>query len=386
MHNIYLDYAATTPVDKRVAKAMWHCLTADDLFGNAASEHQYGAQAQALIATARQQVAELINADSNEIIFTSGATEANNLAIKGVARHYQTSGKHIITSKIEHKSVLESCAQLAAEGFEITYLTPNKNGVIDVAELIAAVRDDTILISVMYVNNETGAIQNIPAIAEFAQSKQIILHVDAVQAIGKFIIDLKALPINLLSLSAHKIYGPKGIGALFIRNTPKIRLQAQMHGGGHEFNLRSGTLPTHQIVGMGMACNIAQQQLPKDNLRINQLRHQLWTGIQELPAVYLNTDLNNSVSNILNVSFGLVQGEALQMALHELAVSSGAACTSANLEPSYVLHAMGVADELAQSAIRFSLGRMTTEKEIKAAIKIVRENVMKLREISPLTM
>jgi cysteine desulfurase len=382
---IYMDYAATTPMDPRVAEKMMQYLTPDGEFGNPASRsHAYGWNAEAAVEEARKQVAALVNADPKEIIWTSGATESDNLAIKGVAHFYAKKGKHVITCKTEHKAVLDSCRQLEREGFEVTYLDPEASGLIDLAKLAAAIRDDTILISIMHVNNELGVIQDIEAIGDLARAKGIVFHVDAAQSAGKVPIDLATLKVDLMSFSGHKIYGPKGIGALYVRRKPRVRLEAQMHGGGHERGMRSGTLATHQIVGMGEAFRIAREEMAADNARIGQLRDRLLAGVQDLEEVYINGDMAHSVPNILNISFNYVEGESLIMALKDIAVSSGSACTSASLEPSYVLRALGRNDELAHSSIRFSIGRFTTEEEIDYAVAHVREAIAKLRELSPL--
>ena len=381
----YMDYAATTPMDPRVAKKMMEFLTTDGEFGNPASRsHAFGWNAETAVEEARKHVADLVNANPKEIIWTSGATESDNLAIKGAAHFYSKKGKHIITSKTEHKAVLDSCRQLEREGFEVTYLDPESNGLIDLSKLEAAIRDDTILISIMHVNNELGVIQDIEAIGELARSKGIIFHVDAAQSAGKVDIDLSKLKVDLMSFSAHKIYGPKGMGALFVRRKPRIRLEAQMHGGGHERGMRSGTLATHQIVGMGEAFRIAKEDMAKDKAHITALRDKLYNGLKDMEEVYINGDMAHGVPNILNISFNYVEGESLIMALKDIAVSSGSACTSASLEPSYVLRALGRSDELAHSSIRFSFGRFTTEEEIDYAISHVREAIEKLRELSPL--
>ncbi|WP_334515683.1 IscS subfamily cysteine desulfurase [Pectobacterium cacticida] len=377
---IYLDYSATTPVDPRVAEKMMQCLTLDGTFGNPASRsHRYGWQAEEAVDIARNHVAELVGADPREIVFTSGATEADNLAIKGAANFYQNNGKHIITSKTEHKAVLDSCHYLEQHGFDVTYLTPQRNGIIDLSELEAALREDTILVSIMHVNNEIGVVQDITAIGEICRSRGILFHVDATQSVGKIPIDLTQIGVDLMSFSGHKIYGPKGIGALYVRRKPRIRLEAQMHGGGHERGMRSGTLPVHQIVGMGEAYRIAKEEMAAEVARLSTLRDRLWNGINTIEGVYLNGDIEQRVSTILNVSFNGVDGESLIMALKDLAVSSGSACTSASLEPSYVLRALGLSDELAHSAIRFSLGRYTTEEEIDYAIALVRKVIDRLR-------
>ncbi|WP_368192177.1 IscS subfamily cysteine desulfurase [Aeromonas sp. s8] len=382
---IYLDYSATCPVDPRVAEKMMQCLTMDGLFGNPASRsHRFGWQAEEAVDLARNQVAELIGADPREIVFTSGATESNNLAIKGVAHFYASKGKHIITSKTEHKAVLDTCRQLEREGFEVTYLEPMPNGLFTIEMIENAMRDDTILVSIMHVNNEIGVVQNIAAIGDLCRSRKILLHVDAVQSVGKIPVDVEALKVDLLSVSAHKVYGPKGIGALFVRRKPRVRLEAQMHGGGHERGMRSGTLPTHQIVGMGEAFRIAKEEMVSEGERILALRQRLWNGIKDIEAVYINGDLEQRVPGNLNVSFAYVEGESLIMALKDLAVSSGSACTSASLEPSYVLRALGLNDELAHSSIRFSMGRFTTEEEIDYAVKLIRDSIGRLREMSPL--
>ena len=382
---IYLDYSATTPVDPRVAEKMMQCLTVDGIFGNPASRsHRFGWQAEEAIDIARNQIADLIGADPREIVFTSGATEADNLALKGVANFYQKKGKHIITSKTEHKAILDTCRQLEREGFEVTYLAPKSDGLIDLKELEAAMRDDTILVSIMHVNNEIGVVQDIAAIGELCRSKGIIYHVDATQSVGKLPIDLSKLKVDLLSLSAHKVYGPMGIGALYVRRKPRIRLEAQMHGGGHERGMRSGTLAVHQIVGMGEAYRILKEEMADETKRLNELRLRLWNGIKDIEEVYINGSLEHTAPNILNVSFNYVEGESLMMALKDLAVSSGSACTSASLEPSYVLRALGLTDELAHSSIRFSLGRFTTEEEIDYAIEQIHSAIGRLRDLSPL--
>ncbi|UCB30248.1 IscS subfamily cysteine desulfurase [Duffyella gerundensis] len=381
---IYFDYAATTPVDPRVAEKMMQCLTLDGTFGNPASRsHRYGWQAEEAVDVARNQVADLIGADPREIVFTSGATEANNLAIKGAASFYQSKGRHIITSLTEHKAVLDTCEQLEREGFSVTWLTPQPNGLIDLQQLTAAFRDDTVLVSIMHVNNETGVIQDIAAIGEMCRARGVLYHVDATQSVGKLPIDLTALPVDLMSFSAHKVYGPKGIGALYVRRQPRIRLDAQIHGGGHERGMRSGTLPVHQIVGMGEAYRIARETMPEEMARLRTLRDRLWQGLSQLEAVTLNGDLQHSAATVLNVSFGYVDGESLIMALKDLAVSSGSACTSASLEPSYVLRAMGLNEELAHSSIRFSLGRYSSEEEIDYAIALIAKSLMRLRAHSP---
>ncbi|BCK18179.1 IscS subfamily cysteine desulfurase [Vibrio cholerae] len=382
---IYLDYSATCPVDPRVAEKMVQYMTMDGTFGNPASRsHRYGWQAEEAVDTAREQIAALLNADPREIVFTSGATESDNLAIKGVAHFYNKQGKHIITSKTEHKAVLDTMRQLEREGFEVTYLDPESNGLIDLAKLEAAMRDDTILVSIMHVNNEIGVVQDIAAIGELCRSRKVVFHVDAAQSAGKVVIDVQEMKVDLISLSAHKAYGPKGIGALYVRRKPRIRLEAQMHGGGHERGFRSGTLPTHQIVGMGEAFRIAKEELQQDYDHALKLRNRLLDGIKDMEAVTINGDLEQRVPHNLNVSFAFVEGESLLMALKDLAVSSGSACTSASLEPSYVLRALGLNDELAHSSIRFSFGRFTTEAEIDYAIELIRVAVDKLRAMSPL--
>jgi cysteine desulfurase len=383
---IYLDYSATTPVDPRVAKTMCRYLTMEDgLFGNAASRsHQYGWDAEEAIETARRNVAELIGANPKEIVWTSGATESDNLAIKGAAQFYAKKGKHIITSKTEHKAVLDTCRHLEREGFEVTYLDPEQDGLIDLGKLEAAMRDDTILVSIMHVNNEIGVIQDVKAIGELCRSKKILFHVDAAQSAGKVTIDVEDMKIDLLSLSAHKVYGPKGIGALYVRRKPRVRLEAQMHGGGHERGMRSGTLATHQIVGMGEAFRIAREEMATENERLRMLRDRLLAGVQDIEEVYINGDLERRVPHNLNISFNFVEGESLMMALSELAVSSGSACTSASLEPSYVLRALGRPDELAHSSLRFSIGRFTTEADIDRTVELLHQKIGKLRELSPL--
>ncbi|XBC39741.1 MAG: IscS subfamily cysteine desulfurase [Buchnera aphidicola (Chaetogeoica yunlongensis)] len=382
---IYLDYAATTPVEPEVVKKMIKYLTKEGEFGNSASRsHQFGWKAEEAIDIARNQIANLIHVDSREIIFTSGATESNNLAIKGIAEFYQQKGKHIITCKTEHKAVLDTCRYLENKGFKITYLTPLKNGLIDLNKLKKNINKNTILVSIMHVNNETGIIQNIYEISKICKLKKIFFHVDAAQSIGKLNLNLKELKIDLMSLSSHKVYGPKGIGGLYVRRQPRVRLSAQIHGGGHERGMRSGTLPVHQIVGMGIAFDIAKKKINEDYNRIKKLRNYLWDGIKNIEEVYLNSNIENSVPHILNVSFNYVEGESLIMALKNLAVSSGSACTSASLEPSYVLRALGLKDELAHSSIRFSLGRFTTQKEIDYTIKAVHKSITHLRNLSPL--
>ncbi len=382
---IYLDYSATTPADPRVAEKMAHYLTLDGVFGNPASRsHPFGWAAEEAVDEARANVAALVNADPKEIVWTSGATESDNLAIKGVAHFHQRKGKHIVTCKTEHKAVLDTCRQLEREGFEITYLDPEADGLIDINKIEAALRDDTILVSIMHVNNEIGVIQDIAAIGELTRSRNILFHVDAAQSAGKVAIDLQTLKVDLMSFSAHKIYGPKGMGALYVRRKPRVRIEAQMHGGGHERGMRSGTLAVHQIVGMGEAFRIAQQEMAEEHARVLALRNRLWHGLKEMEEVYLNGDLTHRVAGNLNVSFNFVEGESMIMALKDIAVSSGSACTSSSLEPSYVLRAIGRNDELAHSSIRFSIGRFTTEEEIDYTIELVKSKVGKLREMSPL--
>jgi cysteine desulfurase len=382
---IYMDYAATTPVDPRVAEKMMQYLTPDGIFGNPASRsHKFGWQAEEAVDIARNQIADLIGADSREIVFTSGATEADNLAIKGAAHFNQAKGKHIITCKTEHKAVLDTCRQLEREGYEVTYLTPESDGILDLDKLAEAIRSDTTVVSIMHVNNETGVIQDIEKIGEMCRERGIVFHVDATQSVGKLPIDVANLQVDLMSFSGHKIYGPKGIGGLYVRRKPRVRIEAQMHGGGHERGMRSGTLPVHQIVGMGEAYHIAKQEMATEMPRLLALKNRLWNGLKDIEEVYLNGSLEHSVPNILNVSFAYIEGESLMMALKDLAVSSGSACTSASLEPSYVLRALGLNDELAHSSIRFSLGRFTTEEEIDYVIKLIKQSIGKLRDLSPL--
>ncbi|OCG49695.1 cysteine desulfurase IscS [Gilliamella sp. Choc5-1] len=382
---IYMDYAATTPVDPRVAEKMMQYLTPDGIFGNPASRsHKFGWQAEEAVDIARNQIADLIGADSREIVFTSGATEADNLAIKGAAHFNQAKGKHIITCKTEHKAVLDTCRQLEREGYEVTYLTPESDGILDLDKLATAMRSDTTVVSIMHVNNETGVIQDIEKIGEMCRERGIVFHVDATQSVGKLSIDLTKLKVDLMSFSGHKIYGPKGIGGLYVRRKPRVRIEAQMHGGGHERGMRSGTLPVHQIVGMGEAYHIAKEVMATEMPRLLALKNRLWNGLKDIEEVYLNGSLEHSVPNILNVSFAYIEGESLMMALKDLAVSSGSACTSASLEPSYVLRALGLNDELAHSSIRFSIGRFSTEEEIDYVIKLVKQSIGKLRDLSPL--
>lgn len=380
---IYLDYSATTPMDPRVVEAMLPYLT--EKFGNPASRsHQYGWDAEAAVENARAEVAALVHADPKEIVWTSGATEANNLAIKGAANFYQGKGKHLITLKTEHKAVLDTMRELERQGFEVTYLDVLPNGLVDMAALEAALRPDTILVSIMAVNNEIGVIQPIAQIGELLRSKGILFHVDAAQATGKIDIDLSTLKVDLMSFSAHKTYGPKGIGALYVRRKPRVRLEAQMHGGGHERGMRSGTLATFLIVGMGEAFRLARLEMNEENKRIQALRDRLYKGLSDMPEIYVNGDLEHRVPHNLNVSFAYVEGESLIMAVRDIAVSSGSACTSASLEPSYVLRALGLTDELAHSSIRFSIGRFTTEEEIDYTVDLLHKQIGRLREMSPL--
>ncbi|GAC33599.1 IscS subfamily cysteine desulfurase [Paraglaciecola polaris] len=382
---IYLDYSSTTPVDPRVAAKMAECLTNEGNFGNPASRsHRFGWVAEEAVDVARNQIADLINADPREIVFTSGATESNNLAIKGAAHFYGKKGKHLITVKTEHKAVLDTCRQLEREGFEVTYLDPEPNGLVDIEKFTAAIRPDTILATVMHVNNEIGVIQDIAALGEVCRERKVLFHVDAAQSTGKVAIDLQNLKVDMMSFSAHKSYGPKGIGALYVSRKPRVRLEAQMHGGGHERGMRSGTMATHQIVGMGEAFHLAKVEMATENDRILMLRNRLWDGIKDIEAVYINGDIEQRVAANLNVSFAFVEGESLIMALKDMAVSSGSACTSASLEPSYVLRALGLNDELAHSSIRFTIGRFTTEAEIDHVISVVRNAIDKLRDMSPL--
>ncbi|MDX1914312.1 MAG: IscS subfamily cysteine desulfurase [Methylophilus sp.] len=381
---IYLDYSATTPVDPRVAAKMIPFLTEN--FGNPASRsHSFGWTAEKAVEEAREEVAKLVNADPREIVWTSGATESNNLAIKGAAHFYSaTKGKHVITVATEHKAVIDPVRELEREGFEATFLQPEPNGLIDLEKFKAAIRPDTVLASVMFVNNEIGVIQDIEAIGNICRENNIIFHVDSAQATGKVAIDLEKLPVDLMSFSAHKTYGPKGIGALYVRRKPRIRIEAQMHGGGHERGMRSGTLATHQIVGMGEAFRIAREEMATENERIRMLRDRLLKGLQEIDEVYVNGDLEHRVPHNLNISFNFVEGESLIMAVKDIAVSSGSACTSASLEPSYVLRALGRSDELAHSSIRFSIGRFTTEEDVDYTINLMKSKIGKLRELSPL--
>ncbi|MEN9471979.1 MAG: hypothetical protein RLZZ495_68 [Pseudomonadota bacterium] len=380
---IYMDYSATSPCDQRVVDAMVPWLRGH--FGNPASRsHAWGWEAEKAVENARTQVADLIGADPREIVWTSGATESNNLAIKGAAHFYQSRGKHIITVKTEHKAVLDTCRELERQGFEVTYLDVQEDGLVNLEAFQAAIRPDTILASVMFVNNEIGVIQDVAALGAICRSKNIIFHVDAAQATGRVPFDLSKLPIDLMSLTAHKIYGPKGIGALFVRRKPRVRLEAQMHGGGHERGMRSGTLPTHQIVGMGEAYRIAKEEMEVENTRIRALHERMWMGLQGIEQVFLNGHATQRVPHNLNMSFNYVEGESLMMGIKGLAVSSGSACTSASLEPSYVLRALGRSDELAHSSLRMTIGRWTTEAEIDYAIETIKTNVAKLRDLSPL--
>jgi len=382
---IYFDYASTTPADPRVVKKMQECLSLDGNFGNPASRsHSFGWKAEEATEEARSNVASLVNCDPREIVWTSGATESDNLAIKGSARFNKSKGNHIITSKVEHKAVLDSCRQLEREGFEISYLNPNSNGIITPEMVVNSITDKTILVSLMHINNEIGVINDIESIGKITREKGIIFHVDAAQSTGKLPIDLSKLEIDLMSFSAHKTYGPKGIGAMYARRKPRVRLEAQIHGGGHERGMRSGTLATHQIVGMGEAFRIAKEDMFEDNIRIKSLRDKFWEGLKDMEEVYLNGDPEHRAAGFLNVSFNYVEGESLIMALKDIAVSSGSACTSASLEPSYVLRAIGLKDELAHSSIRFAIGRFTTEEEIEYTIGLVRNAVEKLRQLSPL--
>ncbi|MDD2768341.1 MAG: IscS subfamily cysteine desulfurase [Methylococcus sp.] len=380
---VYFDYSATTPVDPRVAEKMIPFLTEN--FGNPASRsHSFGWTAEQAVENAREEVAKLVNADPREIVWTSGATESDNLAIKGAAEFYQTKGRHLITVKTEHKAVLDTMRELESAGFEVTYLEPLDNGLLDLEALKAAIRPDTSLVSVMHVNNEIGVIQDITAIGQICRERGVLFHVDAAQSTGKVEIDLEKLPVDLMSFSAHKTYGPKGIGALYVRRKPRIRLKAQMHGGGHERGLRSGTLAAHQIVGMGEAFRIAREEMAAENARIRSLRDRLLAGLKDMEEVFVNGDLEQRVPHNLNISFNYVEGESLMMAIKDLAVSSGSACTSASLEPSYVLRALGRSDELAHSSIRFTLGRYTTAEDVDFAISLIKDKVARLRDLSPL--
>jgi len=384
---IYLDYAATTPMDERVAQKMMQYMTKDGIFGNPASRsHKFGWEAEEAVDIARNQIADLIGADAREIVFTSGATESDNLAIKGAAHFYQTKGKHIITVKTEHKAVLDTCRQLEREGFEVTYLDPEEDGLLDLEKFKAAIRPDTILVSVMHVNNEMGVIQDIAAIGEICRANKIIFHVDATQSVGKVPVNVHELKVDLMSFSSHKLYGPKGIGGLYVCRKPRVRLEAIIHGGGHERGMRSGTLPVHQIVGMGEAYRIAKEEMTEEMARLTKLRDRLYNGFKDIEEVYVNGSMEpgKRVGSNLNIRFNFVEGESLMMALRDIAVSSGSACTSASLEPSYVLRAIGRDDELAHSSIRFTLGRWTTEEEIDYTIELVKKAIVKLRDLSPL--
>jgi cysteine desulfurase len=381
----YMDYSATTPVDHRVAEKMAECLSIEGTFGNPASRsHYYGWQAEAAVDKARKQVADLVGADPKEIVWTSGATESNNLALKGIAHFYKKRGNHIITLKTEHNAILDTCRQLEREGFEVTYMSPLPSGLLDIEELKATIREDTILASFMHVNNEIGVIQDLQVIGDICRERKVFFHVDASQSVGKLPINLTELPVDLMSFSAHKIYGPKGMGALYVSRKPRVRLEAQMHGGGHERGMRSGTLATHQIVGMGEAFAIAQEMMADEEVRTRRLRDRLYAGFSDMEEVKVNGDMEQRIGNNLNISFNHVEGESLMMAINGIAVSSGSACTSASLEPSYVLRAIGLPDELSASSIRFSVGRFTTEEDVDNAITLVRQKVEKLRELSPL--
>ena len=382
---IYLDYSSTTPVDPRVAAKMSECLTKEGVFGNPASRsHSFGWESEKLIDEARGHVAKLIKANKKEIVWTSGATESDNLAIKGAAHFYKEKGNHLITLTTEHKAVLDTMRHLETEGFEVTYMNPKDNGLVDIDELKSLIKPTTTVISIMHVNNEIGVIQDLETIGKICRDNKIVFHVDAAQSPGKVDIDVDKYNIDLLSLSAHKVYGPKGIGALYVRRKPRIRLQPQMHGGGHERGFRSGTLPTHQVVGMGEAFKIAEEEMESDNKRISILRDKLWNGLNSIEEIYLNGDMDQRIPGNLNVSFNFVEGESLIMAIKDMAVSSGSACTSASLEPSYVLRALGRSDELAHSSIRISIGKYTTEEEIDYSVSLIKEAVAKLRELSPL--
>ncbi|WP_111638333.1 IscS subfamily cysteine desulfurase [Marinomonas shanghaiensis] len=380
---VYLDNSATTPVDPRVAEKMMACLTQDGNFGNPASRsHLFGWRAEEAVEEARLQVASLINADSREIVWTSGATEANNLALKGVAQAYRQKGRHIITSMIEHKAVLDPCKQLEKEGFEVTYLQPDAHGVISPSQVAEALREDTILVSLMHGNNELGVLTDIAEIGALTRPRGVFLHVDAAQTTGKVEIDVNAMNVDLMSLTAHKTYGPKGIGALFVRRSPKVKLEAQIHGGGHERGMRSGTLATHQIVGMGESFRLAAEEMAQDCARIKALRERLWSSLSELSGVHLNGDSDQRVAGVLNVGFSGVDGEVLLMSLSDIAVSSGSACTSASLEPSYVLRAIGLADDLAHSSLRLSVGRFSTEDDVDFAAETIKNAVSRLRSVA----
>ena len=382
---IYLDYLSTTPVDPRVAEVMMGCLSTEGVFGNPASRtHIFGWQAEEAVENARNQVAELINADPREIVWTSGATESDNLAIKGVAHFYHKKGKHIITSKIEHKAVLDTCRQLEREGYDVTYLDPDPQGLTTPEMIRAVLREDTVLVSVMHANNEIGVVNDVAGIGEVCRAAGVLFHVDAAQSAGKVALDMEQMKIDLLSISAHKMYGPKGVGALYVRRKPRVRIEAQIHGGGHERGMRSGTLATHQLVGFGEAARLAKEEMSSEAERLAALRARFWDAICDIPEVHINGDEHQRLPGALNVSFAFVEGESLIMSLRDLAISSGSACTSASLEPSYVLRALGLNDELAHSSLRFSFGRFTTEAEVDHAAKCVRHAVEKLRELSPL--
>ena len=382
---IYLDYLSTTPVDPRVVAAMTACMSTEGVYGNAASRsHVFGWKAEEAVENARGQVAELINADPREIVWTSGATESDNLAIKGVAHFYHKKGKHIVTSKIEHKAVLDTCRQLEREGYEVTYLDPDEQGLTTPEMVQAALREDTILASVMHANNEIGVVNDIAGIGEICRAAGVLFHVDGAQGVGKIPVDMEQMKVDLLSMSAHKMYGPKGVGALYVRRKPRVRLEAQMHGGGHERGMRSGTLATHQLVGFGEAARIAHAEMAAESAQLEALRERFWDAISDIPEVYINGDREQRLPGALNVSFAFVEGESLIMSLRDLAISSGSACTSASLEPSYVLRALGLNDEMAHSSLRFSFGRFTTEAEVDHAVQCVRHAVEKLRELSPL--
>ena len=382
---IYLDYSSTTPVDPRVVEAMTNCLTTEGNFGNPASRsHMFGWKAEEAVETARQQVANLINADTREIVWTSGATESDNLAIKGIAHFNHKRGKHVITSKIEHKAVLDTCRQLEREGYEVTYLDPDKEGLISAQQVSDAIREDTTVVSLMHVNNEIGVVNDIAAIGEVCRNHKVFFHVDAAQSTGKLPIDVEQMKVDAMSFSAHKTYGPKGIGALYVRRKPRVRLEAQIHGGGHERGMRSGTLPTHQIVGMGEAFRIAKLEMEEDYQHALALRQRFLEGVKDIEEVHINGSLTARVPHNLNISFAYVEGESLIMSLKDLAISSGSACTSASLEPSYVLRALGLNDELAHSSLRFSFGRFTTMEEVDRAVEYIHNAVNKLRELSPL--
>ena len=381
---IYFDYASTTPVDPRVAEKMSECLSTEGKFGNPASRsHKYGWEAEEAIEVARRQVADLIGSDPREIVWTSGATESDNLAIKGVAYFYKSRGKHIVTSKIEHKAVLDTCRHLEREGFEVTYLEPDQDGLISPEDVRSAIREDTTIVSIMHANNEIGVINDIASIGEICRERGVFYHVDAAQSAGKIEIDVEAMKIDLMSLSAHKMYGPKGVGALYVRRKPRVRLEAQMHGGGHERGMRSGTLPTHQLVGMGEACSIAKAEMEEEQARLLKLRKRLWNGLKDIEEVYVSGDMEQRLPGLINMSFNYVEGESLIMSLPDLAISSGSACTSASLEPSYVLRALGLNDELAHSSLRFSVGRFTDESDVDQAIDSVKKAVEKLRRFIP---